>query len=106
MEEHSFQVRSSDENMVLLCAHDQDPSNKLLHETRKKVCMGVALHLVQMTDVRDDLVQLMDDGDIGPCVKIICVYTRSMSVSGAKWVRHDGCGCTAYPSKALICVVE
>ena len=47
--------------------------------------------------------QLMDDGTIGPYAKIISVYT-SVSVSVAKWMRHDGCVCSAYPGKAFIFV--
>ena len=65
---------------------------KLLHKTRKKVGMGVTLQ-----------VQLMDDGTIGPYARIIYVYT-GVSVSGAKWMCHDGCGHCAYPGKAFIFV--
>ena len=42
-------------------------------------------------------------GAIGPCVKIICVYT-SMSVSSEKWMYHGGCGRSAYLAKAFIFV--
>ena len=101
MEEHSFQVRASNTNTAVLCAHDQDPSDKTLTQDQKE-CAHRG-YIAFGTDAWDGLVQLMDDGAIGPYAKIICVYT-SVSVSGAKWMCHDGCGHCAYPGKAFIFV--
>ena len=101
MEEHSFQVRAGDKNDVVLCAHDQYPSDKTLTQEQKEVAHGG--YIAFGTDSRDGLVQLMDDGAIGPYAKIICVYT-SVSVSDEKWMHHDGCVHSAYPGKAFIFV--
>ena len=101
MEEHSVQVRADNKNDVVLCAHDQDPSNKTPTQGQKEGAHEG--YIAFGTDTRDGVVQLMDDGAIGPYAKIIYVYT-SVSMSDAKWMRHNGCVCSAYPGKAFIFV--
>ena len=103
MDEHSFQFRAGDKNAVFLFAHDQDPSNKTLTQGQKEGEYGG--YIAFGTDSRDGLVQLVDDGTVGPYAKIICVYT-SVSMSDAKWMHHDGCVCSAYPGKAFMFVEQ
>ena len=54
MEEHSFQVRAGNKNDVVLCAHDQDPSNKTLTQGQKEGEHGG--YIAFGTDVQDCLV--------------------------------------------------
>ena len=40
MEEHSFQVRAGNKNVVVLCVHDQDPSITNIPQGQKEGAHG------------------------------------------------------------------
>jgi hypothetical protein len=94
-----YEVREGDERAVFFCAEDQDPNSPDLSSADRRSKHGGYLGFG--TDGRNAVVDLMDDADIGPHIKIICVYG---SATLSEWIRVGGRGCSAFPGQAFVYV--
>ena len=98
-EARAFRIRVNDKGAVVLCREDQDPNDTSLTDHQRANKHGG--YIGHGTDARAAVVELMDDVEIGPHIKVMCVYTNTTNPC---WLRKNGRGCSAYPGQVFIFV--
>ena len=98
-EKHAFQVREGDQKAVVLYLDDQDPSSPGLTDTQRNQKHGG--HLGFGTNGREGVIALMDDTEVGPHIKIMCVYS---TIVDQTWVRAEGRGHSGYDGQVFVFV--